>query len=69
MLSDLDHAVLAKLGVWGQKKNYGKTFEGVIRSHWVIGPDGHLLDEQIKVSPGDSVARAMTTLRTLRDAK
>ena len=50
--------VLAKLGAWGEKKNYGKTYEGVIRSHWVIGPDGRILDEQIKVSPADSVALA-----------
>jgi len=63
LLSDVDHAVLAKLGAWGEKKNYGKTYEGVIRSHWVIGPDGHVLDEQIKVSPADSVARAMAFLK------
>jgi thioredoxin-dependent peroxiredoxin len=64
LLSDVDHAVLAKLGAWGEKKNYGKTHEGVIRSHWVIGPDGRIIDEQIKVSPADSVARAMATLRS-----
>ena len=56
--------MLAKLGAWGEKKNYGKTYEGVIRSHWVIGPDGAILDEQIKVSPAESVARAMATLQT-----
>jgi hypothetical protein len=37
----------------------------VIRSHWVIGPGGRIVDEQIKVSPAESVSRAMTTLRSL----
>lgn len=63
LLSDPDHVVLATLGAWGEKKNYGKTYEGVIRSHWVIGPGGVIIDEQIKVSPADSVARALETLR------
>jgi peroxiredoxin len=41
---------------------YGKTYEGVIRSHWIIGPDGTLLDQHLKISPKDSVARALAFL-------
>ena len=63
LLSDPDHAVLEKYGAWGEKKLYGKTYEGVIRSHWVIGPNGKLLDQQLKVSPKDSVARALAFLQ------
>ena len=58
LLSDPDHAVLAKWGAWGEKSMYGKKYEGVIRSHWIVGEDGRILDEQIKVSPSDSVALA-----------
>lgn len=58
LLSDPDHAVLEAWGAWGEKSMYGKTHMGVIRSHWVIGEDGTVLDEQIKVSPKDSVAKA-----------
>jgi peroxiredoxin Q/BCP len=63
LLSDPDHAVLEAYGAWGEKKMYGKTYEGVIRSHWVIGPDGTLLDQHIKISPKDSVARALECLQ------
>ncbi|MEZ4389251.1 MAG: thioredoxin-dependent thiol peroxidase [Candidatus Krumholzibacteriia bacterium] len=62
LLSDPDHAVLAAYGAWGEKQMYGKTYEGVIRSHWIIGPDGKLRDQQLKVSPKDSVARALEFL-------
>lgn len=58
LLSDPTHEVLEAWGVWGEKKNYGKTYMGVIRSHWVIGEDGTIIDEQIKISPKDSVEKA-----------
>jgi len=62
LLSDPDHAVLERYGAWGQKQMYGKSYEGVIRSHWIIGPDGKLLDQHLKISPKDSVARALAFL-------
>jgi thioredoxin-dependent peroxiredoxin len=63
LLSDPDHAVLARYGAWGEKSMYGKKYEGVVRSHFIIGPDGKLADVQIKVSPQDSVARALAFLQ------
>ncbi|MEP7357872.1 MAG: peroxiredoxin, partial [Anaerolineales bacterium] len=36
LLSDVDHAVMDKYGVWGEKTNYGIKSIGVIRSHFVI---------------------------------
>jgi peroxiredoxin Q/BCP len=62
LLSDPDHTVLETYGAWGEKKMYGKTYEGVIRSHWIIGPDGKLLDQHVKISPKDSVARVVAFL-------
>lgn len=32
--------MLAAHGAWGEKKNYGRTVTGVIRSTFVIAPDG-----------------------------
>lgn len=58
LLSDPDHAVLDAWGVWGEKSMYGKTYMGVIRSHWIIDEDGTVVDAQIKVSPTESVERA-----------
>ena len=39
LLSDPDHAVAEDYGAWGIKKNYGREYEGLIRSTFVIGPD------------------------------
>ncbi|MBC8425386.1 thioredoxin-dependent thiol peroxidase [bacterium] len=62
LLSDPDHAVLEKWGAWGEKKLYGKTYQGVIRSHWVIDENGRITDQQIKVSPAKSVELATAFL-------
>lgn len=40
LLSDEDHALAEELGAWGIKKNYGKEYEGLIRSTFVIDADG-----------------------------
>ncbi len=40
LLSDPDHTVAAAFGAWGVKKNYGREYEGLIRSTFVIGADG-----------------------------
>jgi peroxiredoxin Q/BCP len=59
LLSDPDHAVLEAWGAWGDKSMFGKLFTGAIRSHWVIDENGILIDEQIKISPKDSVSKAL----------
>jgi peroxiredoxin Q/BCP len=40
LLSDEDHTVATAYGAWGIKKNYGREYEGLIRSTFVIGPNG-----------------------------
>jgi peroxiredoxin Q/BCP len=40
LLSDEDHSVAEAYGAWGIKKNYGREYEGLIRSTVVVGPDG-----------------------------
>jgi peroxiredoxin Q/BCP len=62
LLSDPDHAVAETYGVWGEKKMYGKTFMGIIRSHFIVDEEGRIADVQIKVSPQESVARAIAAL-------
>jgi peroxiredoxin Q/BCP len=59
LLSDPDHAVAEAYGVWGEKSMYGRTYMGIIRSHFVIDADGRLEDVQLKVSPKNSVERAL----------
>ena len=62
LLADEDHAVAEAYGVWQEKSNYGKKYFGVVRSHFVVDEAGKLADVQVKVSPTDSVERAISSL-------
>ncbi|MCY3977460.1 MAG: thioredoxin-dependent thiol peroxidase [Chloroflexi bacterium] len=62
LLSDPEHRVLEAWQAWGERSMYGKKYMGVIRSHWIIGEDGVVLDEQLKVSPKKSIEKALKTL-------
>ena len=62
LLVDEDHSIAEKYGVWGEKTNYGKTYMGVIRSHFVIDEQGKIVDARVKVSPDDSVSFALKAL-------
>ena len=42
LLSDEDHAVAEKYGVWVEKKNYGKTYMGIQRSTFIIDKNGKI---------------------------
>ena len=54
LLSDPDHAVAEAYGVWGEKKNYGKTYMGIIRSAFLIDEKGKLAEVWYKISPADT---------------
>jgi len=62
LLSDPEHEVLEAWDAWGEKSMYGNKYMGVVRSHWIIGEDGTVLDEQIKISPKKSVEKALKFL-------
>jgi peroxiredoxin Q/BCP len=63
LLVDEQHSVAEAYGVWGEKKMYGKSYMGIIRSHFVIDEAGRMLDAQVKVSPANSVSRALKAVR------
>ena len=62
LLSDPEHQVMEAWAAWGEKSMYGKKYMGVIRSHWIIGEDGIVIDAQVKVSPKKSVEKALNFL-------
>lgn len=62
LLSDPDHAVHSAYGVWGEKMNYGKAIEGVIRSTFVIDEHGVVEVAQYNVKATGHVARLRKTL-------
>lgn len=65
LLSDPDHAVASAYGVWGPKKLYGKVYEGIIRSAFLIDADGQLAAPFYKISPKDTPVKLMAALEAL----
>ena len=57
LLSDADHAVALAYGAWGEKKNYGKVYEGLIRSTFVINEQGIIELAQYNVRATGHVAK------------
>jgi len=62
LLSDEDHAIADKYGVWGEKSMYGKKYFGIIRSAFVIDEAGKIAGAFYKVSPKDTVPKALDAL-------
>jgi len=62
LLSDPDHAVHDEYGTWGEKKNYGRTVEGVLRSTFVLDEDGVVVQALYNVKATGHVARLRTLL-------
>ncbi len=57
LLSDADHTVLRAYGAFGEKKNYGRVYEGVIRSTFVIDAEGKIEHALYNVKATGHVAR------------
>ena len=51
LLSDPENMVARAYGAWGTKTNYGKSYEGIIRSTFIIGPDGRIAKAWRRVKP------------------
>ena len=62
LLSDPDHSAHEAYGAWGEKMNYGKVVEGVIRSTFVIDEDGAIAHALYNVKATGHVARIRTLL-------
>lgn len=62
LLSDPDHAVHDAYGAWGEKMNYGKTVEGVIRSTIVVDAEGIVTHALYNVKATGHVARVRSLL-------
>jgi thioredoxin-dependent peroxiredoxin len=62
LLSDPDHAVAEAWGTWGEKKNYGKTYIGIIRSSFLLDADGRIEHAWYKVQPAQTVPNAAAAL-------
>ncbi len=62
LLADADHEVAEKYGVWQKKLRYGRSYMGIVRTTYLIGPDGKVIERWDKVKVDghvDAVAAAV----------
>jgi peroxiredoxin Q/BCP len=62
LLADEDHAVAEAFDVWTEKKNYGRTYMGILRSAFLIGPTGKIEQAWYKISPKDTPTKLLQAL-------
>jgi peroxiredoxin Q/BCP len=65
LLADADHDVAEKYGVWQEKARYGRKYMGVVRTTYLIGPDGKVARrwDKVKVDGhAEEVAKAAAAL-------
>jgi thioredoxin-dependent peroxiredoxin len=65
LLSDETHAMLEAYGAWGKKSMYGKTFMGIIRMTYLIGPDGRIAQVWPKVKVDGHAAEVLAAAKAL----
>jgi len=66
LLSDPDHTVLEAYGVWSLKKMYGKEYYGVVRSTFLIDPEGHIVEAWRKVKVQGHIETVLEKLQALK---
>ena len=65
LLADTDREVLRLYGAWGLKKMYGREYEGVLRTTYLIGADGKIAKIYQKVKPAAHSAEILADLEQL----
>ena len=63
LLADADHAIAEQYGVWGEKKFMGRKYMGVLRTTFVIGPDGKVRQVFQNVKPEGHEQQVLDWLR------
>jgi peroxiredoxin Q/BCP len=65
LLSDADADVCERYGVWGEKKNYGRSYMGITRTTFLIGGDGTILHVWPKVRVKGHVDEVLAAVQAL----
>ncbi|TAK00058.1 MAG: peroxiredoxin [Chloroflexota bacterium] len=66
LLSDEDHAVADRYGAWQLKTNYGREYMGIVRSTFLVDPDGRLVRTWPKVKADGHAAEVLAALAAAR---
>lgn len=64
LLSDPEHKVAEKYGVWGEKSMYGRKYMGIIRSAFLIDEQGKIAEAWPKISPKDTPKQLLKALES-----
>lgn len=62
LLADEDHAVAEAYGVWGEKSMYGRKYQGILRTTFLIDPAGRIARVFEKVKPKGHAAEVLDAL-------
>ena len=65
LLADIDKKVVQKYGVWQEKKLYGKTFMGIVRSTFIIDKTGTVRKIFVKVRVKNHIEEVLNALKEL----
>jgi peroxiredoxin Q/BCP len=63
LISDPDHVLIGALGLWVEKSMYGRTYHGVERSTFLIGPETEVQREWRAVKAGGHAAAVLEAAR------
>jgi peroxiredoxin Q/BCP len=63
LISDPDHVLIGALGLWVEKSMYGRTYHGVERSTFLIGPDVEVQRQWRAVKAGGHAAAVLEAAR------
>lgn len=63
LLADSDHKVCQLYGVWGTKKNYGREYQGVFRTTFLLDEHGKIIQVFEKVKPAEHSEQMLAALK------
>ena len=64
LLADTDHRVAEAYGAWGEKSMYGRRYQGILRTTFVIDGEGRIAHVFEKVKPDGHAAEVLAALRS-----
>ena len=62
LLSDPDHKIATKYRAWGSKKLYGREYEGILRSLFLISASRRIENVWMKISPKETPHQLLMAL-------
>ena len=66
LIADTDHAVAEAYGVWQEKSMFGRKYFGIVRTTFLIAPDGRVARCFETVEPEGHATEVLVALAALR---